>query len=836
MSIHGPECHEVAPRNHCLRDMRSALRQLKLILLALVSALLLGCGGEDNNDSRVTELSLTGSAESLDAGTTNYVVLTAQVKDENATLLPAVTIEFSATLGRLEASTAVTNTRGEVKLKFFADNFADTATITAFVNGYQEKLSIEITSAAQSGSNVGGLELTVLNEVLPADGSSTTAIDVLVTDIEDNLLSERQVQITTNAGSLYTSLGGDASTTVNVSTDTKGGARVFLQSSATATTALLGASSEGVNAAATVKFTPGIPDLTNSSITASPSSVPANGSDTTEVTVVLLDANSNLVADGTEVTLQSTAGVITTSNPQKTNLGRALFTLQSPTTVSIADLSILEYSGISTQAIFGSSSSPDPANIEVVVADPTLFVAGVGKQDSTSLTVTVKTAAGNLVADADAGVNNLLARFKTKPNGGEKLIGTDANADIVESDTSIAVRSVEGVATLTLQAGTLPGVIELEAEALNPDGSVPATRLTTTISQVTIASGPPHNIVLSYPIKESIEDLGAGIYRRIGSASVTDRYGNSVPDDTAISLGLLDSVIASNRAPSLNGSVTDNNATVSANANELVDVTNTNLSSATITRNDTSRGLQSNDRVLIFNAQAGDKSRFINKASGSIQSDRVVVNKDYINSSIGLEYLIGAALLGGQISGVNAETNTIQTGQATTKDGLATFYVTYPADVDRILTGCFQYEPTLDLRHQPSGSAQVWLVAESNETGATTLDNRFCYSAIADYQLLNSSGFSSISATEDILFQLRDANDVPLPYQRLRYAVVYESNTGGLIVSVGDCELRSDRRTNEAGYCKLRLTVTGGASGDSATITVSASGNAESASVSVSIP
>ncbi len=804
--------------------------------------LLVGCWGESINDSKVTSLSLSTSSATLEAGTTSYVVITAQTRGEDNEPLNAVTIDFSSTLGRLEDNRATTNGQGEAKIKLFADNAAGEAIVSAFVNGYQEKVSITIDSGAQnSTTSIGGLELKVLNDVLPADGISTTAIDAVVTDKDDKLLAGRNIQFGTNAGTLLSSLDSGGSTTLSVTTDAQGSARLFVKSSTTSTVALISANAEGVNAVTSLTFSPGIADSINSSMVASPSSIPANGDDKSEVIVLLLDANSNLVADETVVTLHSTAGVITSTNPQRTILGRAVFTLQSATIAAVADLTILEYPGITNQVTFGSTSSPDPANIEVSVANPALFVAGVGKKDNSSLTVTVKTASGNLIADADIGVNNLKIRFKTKPNGGEKLIGTDANSNIVESDTELSIRTLDGVASLTLQAGTLPGVIEFEVEALNPDGSTPSSQIIATLSQVTIASGPPHNIVLSYPVKDSVEDLGAGIYRRVGSASVTDRYGNSVPDGTAISLGLLDSVISSNRAPSMNGSIIDSNASIISSQNALVDNTNSNIDVAAITRNNTSRVLQANDRVLIFNAQAGDKSRFISNASSAIQSNSFEVNKNYFTSTSSLEYLAGAALLGGQISGINALSEEIQTGQATTESGLATFYVTYPSDKNKILTGCFREDPTLDLRHQPAGSAQVWLIAESNETGATTIDNRFCYGPVEDYELANISAIDTISSTTDISFELRDANQVPLPFLELGTYVDYETNTGALNVTVSNCMQRvadgiNDTRTDEDGTCELQILVTGGASSDTATVSISAPGNAESVSISVAIP
>jgi hypothetical protein len=468
-------------------------------------------------------------------------------------------------------------------------------------------------------------------------------------------------------------------------------------------------------------------------------------------------------------------------------------------------------------------------------------VFGVGKQDTTSLTITVKTASGNLIDDAEVGVNNLRVSLKTRPNAGEKLIGKDASGNVVETSSGVStlpLRTLNGVATLTLQSGTLPGVVEIEAEALMPDGTSLPTPLIGVVPQVSIASGPPHSINLSYPVANAVDNLGNGVYRRVGSAFVTDRFGNAVPDGTVISLGVLDSVIASNN-PSPGYAVNmdvaaDANASFDSGTSLLRDDTNFPFLGS-ITRNNTSRGLQNEDRVLLLNAQSEDKSRFVN----NFTANTVTANKNYqsqtVNSS--LVYVAGASLLGSQIEGLNMQTGAPVVGQATTKDGYATFYLRYPADNQYILTGCYG-DPTIDTRATaaPAGSAQVWVVAESTETGATTVDNRACFSALLDYELINNSSVDTISASSSFSFTLRDATLIPLPFVSLSSNVIIETNTGGLAVSVGNCTGRSDQRTNENGNCSLPITVTGGASGDSATVTIGAGGNASPISISVTIP
>lgn len=267
----------------------------------------------------------------------------------------------------------------------------------------------------------------------------------------------------------------------------------------------------------------------------------------------------------------------------------------------------------------------------------------------------------------------------------------------------------------------------------------------------------------------------------------------------------------------------------------VTDNTNSDFASATITRNNTTRKLQTNDRVLLLNAQSEDKSRFVS----SFTANMLTTNKAYKNTTSGLTYVVGASELGAQIYGYD-ETQASPTsvfGQAITKDGRARIFLQYPADQTHILTGCYS-DPTIDKRATaaPAGSAQVWVVAESSETGATTVDNRACFSALADWQLLNDSGVTAIAATSNISFRVIDASLIPLPFVTISTSLSYETNTGNLIVSIGNCTETGTHRANENGVCTLPITVTGGASGDTATVTIGTGGNASAQTISVAIP
>lgn len=476
-----------------------------------------------------------------------------------------------------------------------------------------------------------------------------------------------------------------------------------------------------------------------------------------------------------------------------------------------------------------------PAGIAVNVAEKALLVAGVGGSDSSSVTLRLLQNNGDPAQDAAEGVDNLQVSFISQPGGGEYLTGQNAANEVVQSDNGIRINSRNGTAVLTLNAGTLPGVVELQAEALDNNGNSYSPAVITTVSAVSIASGPAHSIAVSYPTQDAITDLGNGIYRRIGGLLVTDRYGNKVSDGTVVNLGVLDSVILSNTAPVINygfaSSIAGNTAATTADTGVLSDAANSLFSSAYITRNNSQRFIEQSDRVLILNAQAADKSRFV--AAKPQQVSELSVNLPYTNSATELSYIVGASLLGAQVSGVDPDKTELVSGQAVTVDGNATFYLTYPANRHTILTGCI--DPLIDTRHQPAGSAQVWLVAGVSNSGATTVNNQACFSAMRELKLLNLSGNSNLSESANVLLQALDATDIELPFLNINATVNYSKNDGGLNVAVANCQSRADKRTNLQGQCNLPVLISGGASGDSAELSLSI-GQDTPLQISIKIP
>lgn len=478
-----------------------------------------------------------------------------------------------------------------------------------------------------------------------------------------------------------------------------------------------------------------------------------------------------------------------------------------------------------TVTIAGTAAEPErpvPASISIAASERAIFVAGVGQMESSTITVRLLTSTGGAAQDAPAGVNNVRVSFVTQPNGGELLFGTQASGQLVQNTKTVDVATSNGVATLTLSSGQLPGVVELKAEALNNSGTSYSPAIQATISAMSIASGPTHSIVLTYPRENAIENMGNGIYRRIGGLLATDRYGNPVADGTVVNLGVVDSVLLSNRAPQINygfsSTVIDGNASTTSNSTLLTDLTNALFKSAVITRNNTSRFIEAQDRVLILNAQAADKSRFV--AALPEQDISLTTNKAYLNTASQLEYMIGASLLGAQIAGVDPAKQELVSGQAVTSDGAATFYLTYPANQNTIRAGCV--DPDAETRFSPQGSAQVWVVAEASASSATTIDNQECFNYMSPATITETTGQTAIRGSAVVQLAVEDASSIRLPFMNISTSVSYDSaNTGGLLVTVGNCNSGTHRMTDSNGLCRLPINVSGSNSTDTATLSLS---------------
>lgn len=657
------------------------------------------------------------------------------------------------------------------------------------------------TDAAQLGS----LTLTAGASSVVADGISSMVVRATLQDAENQPAEGISVEFATSFGGFAEANGAAAVTRV---TNAEGVALVNLISTDRPALALVTATAGGLTREVEVRFVPGPPVAATSSVTANPRTVVADGVSTTTVTVTLKDGNGLPVRDGTAVTLVASAGTVVSPNPVGTSSGRAELILRAPLSQTTAELTIAEVPGISDTVIFGVAATGEPAGIRLSVAVPEIAVAGVGQVEQTQFLLQVVDVSGDPISEvgyADLLLDNLRVSFASRPNGGEYLTGVNAAGQVVraEGNESFSVRTHGGSATLNLQSGRLPGVIELRAELLvDALGDPLASPIKASLPLATIASGPPHSIVLTLPMRDAIQDRG-GVYRLVGTAIVNDRWGNPVPDGTAIYLGVLDSIIAAGT-----GSASGTTLTATTGAFD-----------GTVRRNDEPpRGIQQGDRVLLFNEIASqDKSRFV--ASVPVPgAPALEVQSTYSTTYPQADYVVGASLLGVHILGTQERGNpaAATSGLTRTKEGLADVFMDYPANVRTLNVGCGAV-PLIDTRHPPVGSADVVVVAESaTEPGpldlpgtdrfrdrAVTVSEDFCSYPMAGFTVATLP--ASLAGTGTVNVVVRDGTDVRVAFAGVTAGVeIREAPEGApFTVTAQSCI------TGEDGTCASEIVVSG---------------------------
>lgn len=455
------------------------------------------------------------------------------------------------------------------------------------------------------------------------------------------------------------------------------------------------------------------------------------------------------------------------------------------------------------------------AAMRMLVATSELSVKAVSERDNTIIDILLLDERGELV-ETTPQQPDIALRFVARPGSDEGLLPSQAAADaFVQSE--IELTSNNGRAQAILKTGQLPGVIQLEASYLPSLASNNPLHLLT--NNLTVASGPAASITLSYSLNQTIDNLANGFYRRRFGALVTDRYGNAVADGTALSLGAIDTVLMSNRAPVIDykfgRTQIGTNAQIRANSSLLTDSDNDLFDKAFVFSDQIERKIQQNDRLLILNAQPEDKLRIVTE----ISHDKITLQQPFAHDLSNAEYLIGTAFKGIQIGGL-AENGELTIGRATVQQGIAELFLTYPSDNRFLQLGCLPAE--VDERFYPRGTAQVWVIAQVNQTPAIKLDNNACFSAAFPFNLQLLNGNPIINQNRDIMLEVLDAYSNLVPYTVIEAEISYVNPNSDLMVTVGMCQQRNDRRTDSRGKCILPISIAGGNSGDEATVTLRA--------------
>ena len=341
-----------------------------------------------------------------DGSTTSTITVTLLDSNSNPVSGKAVSLTAGSGSSTINAVSGTTNAGGQATF-----TVKDTAVESVTYTAKDSTDSITITPTATVSFTVGPVSAgasTVMASPtsVVADGSTSSTVTVTLFDGFSHPVSGRTVSLTQGTGnstitptSAATNVSGQATFTVK---DTKAETVTYTAKDTTDNVA--------ITQTAQVTFTAGTPTAANSTVTANPISVTADGTTTSTVTVTLEDAHNNPVS-GKTVTLAQGGGSSTISPSSATTNGSGVATFttkdtkaepviyaatDSSDTVTLTQTATITFTpGALAKFVFAPISSPQTAG--------TAFNVTITAEDANGNTVTSFSADGNAVMISSTG-------------------------------------------------------------------------------------------------------------------------------------------------------------------------------------------------------------------------------------------------------------------------------------------------------------------------------------------------------------------------------------------------------------------------------------------------
>ncbi len=381
-------------------------------------------------------ITLTANPASIPADGASSSIITATIKYSDGNPVPKGTsVTFGTNLGTFsngtQTYTVITpDDTGAVSVSLIAGTTPGSARIAVSAINVTQVIYVGIGGVAVS------IALTANPTSIPADGSSSSTITATVTDSTGApVIPGTSVTFSTDLG---TFAGGGTSITATTSDDT-GTVSVSLISATTAGTATVTATSSGVTQSVNVTFSGSV--VGSITVTANPSTLPADGTSTSVVRADVRDAQGNPVPDGESISFVILTGTGTLSASSALTVGgfaEVTYTASNtPGTETVRAMSGNNVSGtvdiILTGAVIGSVQ---------VTANPASISAD-GKSTS-EITALVKTADNQVVP-------NVEVSFRTSRGAITSPHTTDATGKAVATLTSDQFNDPSVLVTATCQ-------------------------------------------------------------------------------------------------------------------------------------------------------------------------------------------------------------------------------------------------------------------------------------------------------------------------------------------------------------------------------------------------
>jgi hypothetical protein len=433
------------------------------------------------------------------------------------------TVTFKTDLGRFNLSgaktltTATTGGSGTVVVPFISEaGVAGNATIIATAQEVIQKVAIEL--VRPTTTQVASIDLHADSMSLVANGTSATFITATLTASTGDPAGDGiTVNFTTDLGRFSTDGAKTAAATTAGGTGT---VRVqFISEKDIFGTAIVEANVGGVAQSIQIELTEADDP---SAIILDADSTVISILGTTGITATVLDSEGNPVTDGTAVVFSSDrAGTaVTPSDTTIDGLATAIFSAGEQSGVATVEAT----SGPVSATISITIASGPAGSLEFVSAEPTVIgVKGSAIAQKSTITFRVRDVNGNPVTDGTLVTFTLISGV----GGGETLepvqVGTITT--VLESG------ELASLASTVLTSGTVSGPVRVQASVT--EGAI---TLTSSSTNVSITGGAPSGAHLGVaPEYRNIAGLVTqGIICSV-TAIVGDRFGNPVPENTAVS-------------------------------------------------------------------------------------------------------------------------------------------------------------------------------------------------------------------------------------------------------------------------------------------------------------
>jgi adhesin/invasin len=471
--------------------------------------------------------SMVASPTTLTADGVSATTLTVRVLDSNDNPVAGqlVTIGSSGTNNLLIPASGATDASG-VFTATLASTTAETKTVTADIGSFSLTASVGFSPGAPSASTS---TLTASASSLVADGATTTTLTLTVRDALGNPVPDQSVSLSSSGASNVFSPAQPIG--VTAADGTFSATLASTKAEAKTITATVGS----FLTTTSVTFIAGAPDLNNSTFSASPGTVVADGVSTTTLTVTLLDAHANPVPS-TAVSIAASGYANTFSPAPPTGSTNASGQLVATLASTKAETKNLTATAGSLSIITSVSFVADvpSASTSTLVATPTSLTAD--GTTTTSIVFTVLDAHSNPVINSAASITSSGSgnRFNPSPASGT----TDANGQLTATLASTRAETK----TLTGHAGTMTTTTSV---TFTP-GAPSASRSTISAVPSTVIAG--HATTLTVTVRDAQSNPVPNQAVALSSSGSNNTFTPTPPSGNTDSAGVFSATLSSTKA------------------------------------------------------------------------------------------------------------------------------------------------------------------------------------------------------------------------------------------------------------------------------------------------